>query len=190
MPSKSGKRCEPGCQCGHHTRKYPSEDERWSKYAPNGDPGECWEWRGGRTPFGHGLFTMTRDGKKRSRIASRVAMIRAGHELGPDDCVLHHCDNPPCVNPGHLYIGDRKRNAQDCAERDRTNKRGYGETHWSAKYTDAEVEEWKRRHEAGEPFKAIARTTDAHHTTVSRSVRGLQRGPTLRRRGGESCEQH
>lgn len=39
--------------------------------------------------------------------------------LEPDLCVCHHCDNPWCVNPDHLFVGTDKDNAQDCVIKNR-----------------------------------------------------------------------
>lgn len=96
-----------------------------------------------------------------------------GVKPGLDVC--HTCDNPPCVNPAHLYVGTRSRNLQDMADRGRHPKRSLGERDWSAKYTDADVDDWKASHAIGESFKSIARRYGAHPTTVSRTVRGIQR---------------
>lgn len=52
--------------------------------------------------------------------------------------VLHHCDNPPCCNPAHLYIGTRADNARDRTERGRGADR-QGEKNVNAKLTEANV---------------------------------------------------
>lgn len=154
------------------------EDVRWAKFITEGEPDECWEWQGALSPRGYGTFSIHRPGYPGQIPASRAALVRAGITFKPGECALHDCDNPPCVNPAHLYVGDRKQNALDCTMRGRRPSYvGWGERHWSAKYSDAEVESWKARHAAGESFKSIARTTEAHFVTVSRTVRGLQRKP-------------
>jgi hypothetical protein len=54
--------------------------------------------------------------------------------------VLHHCDNPSCVNPAHLYCGSPKENARDRAERKRGREhRQHGEENKNAKLTEAKV---------------------------------------------------
>lgn len=54
--------------------------------------------------------------------------------------VLHHCDNPPCVNPSHLYVGTHANNAADRAERHRGKEhRQRGEANDNAKLTEADV---------------------------------------------------
>lgn len=171
----SGKPCAPGCRCGHHSRRRPSEDERWAKFVTEGDPDECWEWQGELTDSGYGMFTLNRSGHPRQVIASRAALIRAGIEIPEGMCALHHCDNPPCVNPRHLYLGDRKQNAIDCSTRGRHNKAGRGEKHWGSRYTDAEQRAWREHAAAGETYKSIARSTGASPSHIGRVVRGIYR---------------
>lgn len=69
----------------------------------------CIEWQGGRDRDGYG--TTLYQGKKQR--AHRVAWQRI-HGPIPDGLnVLHKCDNPPCVNVGHLFLGTQRRNVED-----------------------------------------------------------------------------
>lgn len=99
-----------------------------SRFWPNVDrrgPDDCWPWRGGRDDSGYGLFCFTdASGKRRKTRAHRWLL---GHLRGKplilkptgleDGC--HRCDNPPCCNPAHLYVGTRKQNIADAVERTR-----------------------------------------------------------------------
>ena len=75
----------------------------------------CWEWRGGRQPFGHGYVNYGGAGVLAHRLAYEtwVGPIPDGH------VVRHKCDNPPCINPDHLETGTLADNARDMVERDR-----------------------------------------------------------------------
>jgi HNH endonuclease len=76
--------------------------------------GECWEWTGNRTRPGYGSarFRGTTIG------AHRVAwMLANDSEIPPRMMICHHCDNPPCVNPAHLYCGTASDNARDAYAR-------------------------------------------------------------------------
>lgn len=78
---------------------------------------ECWEYLGPRYPKGYG-----RHGRD---YAHRLAWSLANHrDIPPGAYVCHHCDNPPCCNPEHLYLGTAATNAQDRTRRGR-NGRGY-----------------------------------------------------------------
>jgi hypothetical protein len=91
------------------------EQRFWSKVAI-GKPNECWEWQAYKNNDGYGQFYL--DGKL-------IAAHRASYILVNDQVViknrlvLHSCDNPSCVNPGHLRIGDQKENMIDAAKRGR-----------------------------------------------------------------------
>jgi len=66
--------------------------------------------------------------------------------------VLHHCDNPPCVNPYHLYVGTHKQNALDRKLRQREAR---GERINTSKLSEREVYEIRAALDAGETQAAV-----------------------------------
>jgi hypothetical protein len=92
------------------------EDRFWQNVDKRG-PDECWEWTVSRCRAGYGQFQI--DGKKQK--ATRVSMMLANGRY-PKEQACHTCDNPPCVNPKHLFDGTQKENLRDASEQGRLRR--------------------------------------------------------------------
>ena len=76
----------------------------------------CWEWRAFKSPEGYGKFKVLGES-----LAHRVSFrVHKGLSLTEEECVLHKCDNPPCINPDHLFKGSKADNNKDRAQKGRT----------------------------------------------------------------------
>lgn len=85
------------------------EERFWSKVDRRG-PNECWPWAASLGSRGYGQFVYL----GRPAPASRVAwIITHGHELTSEQFVCHTCDNRPCCNPAHLWLGSLADNLRD-----------------------------------------------------------------------------
>lgn len=81
----------------------------WSKVNILGE-NDCWEWNGKtRLPAGYGRMHF--NGK--DDTSNRIAWIITNGEIPKGMFVCHHCDNPSCCNPKHLFLGTFSDNMQD-----------------------------------------------------------------------------
>ena len=131
-----------------NSRWRPVWDRFWDKVKKTDS---CWLWTGAVNSSGYGNFKV--DGIV--CLAHRFVM-----DAPNDVCVLHHCDTPLCVNPDHLYFGDRKQNAVD---RDVRGRNGY------QKLTNEQIMEI---YTSNELQKDIAAKLGVHRATVGRIKRG------------------
>lgn len=134
----------------HIDRRTPRVDpivRFWSKVDRSGDG--CWEWTArSRMIGGYGAFALSKAGH-----TWRVGAHRYAYEItyGPIPAglnICHHCDNPPCCNPSHLFAGTSLDNTRDMFAKGR-NRRGTpiprsGESHPRAKLTWENVREIRK----------------------------------------------
>lgn len=80
-------------------------------------PSGCWEWSGYRTDHGYGKIQRT---KPKPKILTHRASYAVFCGDPGDSFVLHKCDNPPCCNPTHLFLGTHDDNMADCKRKGRT----------------------------------------------------------------------
>ncbi len=101
----------------------------WSKVNV-GDRAECWPWRAKISGKGYGGF--------QDMKAHRVAYELLEGPIPEGMMLCHHCDNPKCVNPSHMFIGAAADNNRDCMEKGRHGC-PRGEKHPNSKLSDADV---------------------------------------------------
>jgi hypothetical protein len=101
----------------------PIADRFWEKVDVRG-PTECWPWlaAGGRAGCGRLRIGNNRWGRLVN--APRVAWFISRGEWPPENKhVCHRCDNPPCCNPAHLWLGTNSDNQRDCVTKGRKPRR-------------------------------------------------------------------
>lgn len=115
-----------------HRRKTPLTERFWPRVEKTAT---CWLWRGAIDPRGYGRIGLggREDGVG---LTHRVAWELTHGPIPDDTCVLHYCDVPTCVNPDHLYLGDRITNNADMREKGR---HAHGENHKNARLSDADI---------------------------------------------------
>lgn len=122
---------------------------------------------------GYGFLSGTPvDGKPRWIKAHRLSWEMANGPIPPGGSILHHCDNPACVNPAHLYCGTQQENVRDRAERKRgREQRQRGANNTNAKLTAPKVEAIRVLVAGGMSQTEVARMFGMSQPQVSRIVR-------------------
>ena len=113
-------------------------DRFWKKVnkaAPDG----CWEWTAQTSELGYGRLKVNSN----PCYAHRVSWEIHNGDIPNGLCVLHSCDNPPCCNPSHLFLGTHADNAADRTLKGRTcrRSRNRGEKNGSSILTEILVRE-------------------------------------------------
>lgn len=136
----------------------------WSKVEKTNG---CWLWKSGKTKDGYGRVSYL----GRNYLAHRFAWMLVKGEM-PPALLLHKCDNPPCVNPEHLFEGNMKDNVQDCIAKGRFPFLGKGSSHPRAKLSDQQVEEIRERYEKEDvTHRQLAKQYGVNHSSVGKAIR-------------------
>lgn len=153
--------------------EYNNLRERFEAKVIKGDG--CWIWTGSKGPNGHGFIASGGYGKTRLVRAGAVALwIAHGQWPGDGLDVCHKCDNPPCVNPDHLFVGTAKDNMQDSINKGRFKfpKPRPGEANNKARLTWALVETIRTAYNSGENLSDLSRRFGFARSTLREVVNG------------------
>lgn len=112
-----------------HPSKHREDKAFWDKVKKGQTPDDCWEWQGRKNKGRYGVIIRSRN----SILAHRAAWLLTHGKIPDGLHILHHCDNPPCVNPKHLWCGTHSDNMADMA---RKGRGGGGEKHKSRRYPE------------------------------------------------------
>lgn len=155
---------------GHKfVRRGASDDERLRFYLDTTDPSSCWEWQGFRDKDGYGRVS----GNRASiRVASRIAYETWIGPIARGHVICHRCDNPPCCNPAHLFVGTSRDNTHDMLAKQRGN---HGERHQWQRITDEQVHLIRYLSDQGMHQRPIAKYVGCSQSQVSNIVRHAQR---------------
>lgn len=109
-----------GYECSNRqmadNRRLP-ESKRFFEHVDKTD--DCWIWTSAIDKDGYGVFA---DGNRKYNKAHRFSYKLAYGVIPKGKIICHHCDNPSCVNPEHLYAGTYKDNTRDMFKRGRNPK--------------------------------------------------------------------
>ena len=136
------------------------------------DPVEVWnrmldasEWRGKcrvwarSTKNGYGILSVA----NRHEYAHRMAYRLWVGPIPEGIFVCHTCDNPPCFNPKHLFLGTHAENLQDASRKGRMHP---GSRHGMAKLTEKDIPTIRMRLALGDLGTSIARDFGVHANTI------------------------
>lgn len=150
-------------------RSRPLSERFWEKAEKRG-PGECWEWTAARNEHGYGRFKIDR---AESRLAHRVAYELEHGDIQEGACICHTCDNPPCVNPAHLWQGSMGDNNEDMRRKGRlVMPELAGADHPGSVLTKVEAQDAMALYGKGWSQASIARLFDVSKSCIWRLVNG------------------
>lgn len=155
---------------GHRRRK--SIAERMERLVDAGaGPDACWPFRGSKSRKGYGVLQLSGG---RTRPAHRVAFALAFGDIPDGLHVCHHCDNPACCNPTHLFLGT---NADNVADKLRKGRGARGAAialrQTTTRLTPSKVRLLRRQYAAGGvTFRDLADEHNVPWRTIYKAVRG------------------
>jgi hypothetical protein len=124
----------------------------------------CWIWMKGCNSAGYGVVTVNGLQKLAHKVSKSFECEDA---IKSNVDVCHTCDNTYCINPNHLFLGDRSANMQDCSNK--------GRHVGNSRLTDEQVAEIRQQYKDGTPQYLIGFRFDISQAHVSNLCSGKRR---------------
>lgn len=157
---------------GHHLRGRPNWRKgkfrpivpRFWAWVDKKGPDECWSWIGNLESTGYGRIYYQGKTRKAHRLSWELH-----YGTIPDGMfVCHHCDNPACVNPAHLFLGKPADNSNDMVSKGRAAS---GEKHGTCKLKEVDIPTIRQMAAAGLTYTEIGKRYEVAYGVISRAVR-------------------
>lgn len=125
----------------------------------------CYEWSRAKSSKGYGYLRFN----GRDVRAHRLAFELAFGPIPDGFHVCHRCDNPPCCNPGHLFLGTAKDNHVDKVLKGRAVPQK-GSRNNNSTLLESDVVDIRKMRESGARVNEIARQFKVHQTTITKII--------------------
>ena len=164
-----------GRAVGNVGRPANTPETLWSKVDKRNED-ECWEWKGYKNAQGYGRTWIDDKGYYAHRVIFNLAYpntITLNAPKSTDDYgfLLHTCDNPPCCNPKHLFVGSHWDNMADKASKGRCPDFSGGKGS-RCKLSMSQAREIRQKRQTGIPAKELAKIYQISLASIKTLLRG------------------